>query len=319
MVPIRSKEENRRMHDLQSDLLRQIRLLRQLHPDLLDVTFVVGREDDDGGRKEFCGNSTVLSLRSPYFKAMCFGPMKQPDKKKVITDVSPDVFEKLLDYLHAADGCLDLESLEQAWNLRYAATQFLIPDLVEVCDAYIRKRLTFRNGLVLLEQATAFRADDFKRQLYRVIKNRHAHILTSEDLSALAVGDLVELIKLYRGVKTDFVVRAIHIWGRSMDGDEFKTVFRDVLYKHIAWDNLSNQAMVDLHKTGTLPMTMENEAMLAILSRTYPLPKEEAETVCTIDLRVSMPEQSTCEFRPQIGRLLLRTTKALQGRNSPNS
>ena len=159
--------------------------------------------------------------------------------------------------------------------------------LVEACDDHIRKRLTFRNGLELLEQAHAFRGgEDFKKQLHLVIKNRHAFILTSDDLGSLGVSDLVDLIRLYRGVKTDFIIRAIHIWGRDMEKAKFQEVFRDVLYRHINWDNLSNSAMLDLHKAGTLPMEMEHEAMLAILSRTYPLPTDEQETVSTVNWRL---------------------------------
>ena len=162
-----------------------------------------------------------------------------------------------------------------------------------MCDEFIRKRLTFRNGLELLEQARAFRVgEDFKKQLNLVIKNRHAFILTSDDLVSLPVSDLLDLIRLYRGVKTDFIIRAIHIWGRHMDEAEFQKVFRDVLYGHIKWDNLSNFAMLDLHKAGTLPMEKEHEAMLAILSRTYPIPKDESETICSLDLRISRDDHS---------------------------
>ena len=164
----------------------------------------------------------------------------------------------------------------------------MMEGLVDVCDEFIRKRLNFRNALELLEQARAFRVgEDFKKQLNLVIKNRHAFILTSDDLSSLPVSDLVDLIRLYRGVKTDFIIRAIHIWGRNLDEAAFQKIFRDVLYAHIKWDNLSNSAMLDLHKEGTLPMEKENEAMLAILSRSYPIPKDESETVCSLDLRIT--------------------------------
>lgn len=165
--------------------------------------------------------------------------------------------------------------------------------LVDVCDEFIRKRLNFRNGLELLEQARAFRVGEaFKKQLNLVIKNRHAFILTSDDLVALPVSDLVGLIRLYREVKADYIIRAIHIWGRNMDETEFQKIFRDVLYPHINWDNLSNSAMLDLHKAGTLPMEKEHEAMLAILSRTYPIPKDESETICSLDLRISRDDHS---------------------------
>lgn len=114
-------DTNRRYLRHQWDLLRQITGLRELHPELLDVTFVVGIEG--GEQREFRANSTVLSVHSEYFKAMCFGPMKQPDRPKIINDMTPAVFEKVLGFAHAAAGCLSIANLEEAWSLRYAATQ----------------------------------------------------------------------------------------------------------------------------------------------------------------------------------------------------
>ena len=112
---------DRRLQRHQRDLMRQIRNLRALHPELLDVTFVVGVEG--GEVREFKANSTVLAIHSGYFKAMCFGPLRQPDRPKVINDMTPDVFEKVLGFAHAADGTFAFADLEEAWNLRYAASQ----------------------------------------------------------------------------------------------------------------------------------------------------------------------------------------------------
>ena len=114
-------DTNRKYLRHQRDLLMHIKSMRDLHPELLDVTFVVGVEG--GERREFKANSTVLSVHSEYFKAMCFGLMRQPDRPKVISDMTPGVFEKVLDFAHADDGCLNIENLEEAWSLRYAASQ----------------------------------------------------------------------------------------------------------------------------------------------------------------------------------------------------
>ena len=46
--------------------MRQIKNMRALHPELLDVTFVVGVEG--GEVREFRANSTVLAIHSEYFK-----------------------------------------------------------------------------------------------------------------------------------------------------------------------------------------------------------------------------------------------------------
>ncbi len=114
-------------------------------------------------------------------------------------------------------------------------------------------------------------------------------------------------------MKADFVIRAIQIWG-SRDGttaEQFRRDFRETLYKHVAWDNLSNSGMIELHATGTLPLEMENQAMLAILARPHPLPADDKETICSIELRLAGPEVGG---GAGISRLLIRTARSI-----PNS
>ena len=43
-----------------------------------------------------------------------------------------------------------------------------MPDLINLCEDYLEAHLTYRNGLKLLEQASAYKADDFKKKIYKV-------------------------------------------------------------------------------------------------------------------------------------------------------
>ena len=61
-------DTNRKHLRHQRDLLMHIKSMRDLHPELLDVTFVVGFEGEE--KCEIRANSTVLSLKSDYFKTM---------------------------------------------------------------------------------------------------------------------------------------------------------------------------------------------------------------------------------------------------------
>ena len=72
--------------------------------------------------------------------------------------------------------------------------------------------------------------------------------------------ELLEIIKLFRHVKTDHVIKAISIWGEGLDDNsDFKDIFRTKLFRHIRWDNLSNQNMLQLHELKVLPLELENE------------------------------------------------------------
>ena len=71
-------------------------------------------------------------------------------------------------------------------------------DLVKLCEDYLEHHLTYKNGLTLLEQASAYNADDFKKKIYKVIKNRHSHVLSSQEVQRLDIEDLISLLKLYK-------------------------------------------------------------------------------------------------------------------------
>ena len=167
-----STSESQTERLIQTDLLEKISRLRTNNPlvvegedelrDLRDVTFLVGPE-----KKIFKANSTLLSLKSPFFKAMCFGPLRKPGEPKEMPDVDPETFDKVMDFVFDP-GNFDISCLEEAWNVRHAAGQYLISDLVETCDEFVQKRLTHKNCLSVLEQATAFRAaEEFKKKIFR--------------------------------------------------------------------------------------------------------------------------------------------------------
>lgn len=71
-------------------------------------------------------------------------------------------------------------------------------DLVKLCEDYLELHLTYKNGLTLLEQASCYKADDFKKKIYKVIKNRHGHVLSSPEVKQLEINDLISLLKLYK-------------------------------------------------------------------------------------------------------------------------
>lgn len=49
---------------------------------------------------------------------MCFGPMRDLSKPKIVNDIEPDLFKKVLAFIHAKEGCDEIGSIEEAWELR---------------------------------------------------------------------------------------------------------------------------------------------------------------------------------------------------------
>ena len=140
------------------------------------------------------------------------------------------------------------------------------------------------------------------------MRHRPAQVLASEDLKLISTSDLVDLIKFFKHVRADLILDAVFKWGEDMDGEEFSKAFRNRFYKHIQWENLPNESMAKLHGKGVLTTSMENEAMMRVLSRKNPLPEMETDTVCTVDMRLTLADQAHCNNgQPRFGRLFLRT------------
>ncbi len=211
---------------LSTELLEAVARTRE-DRGLHDVSFLVGRSPEE--KREVGANSTVLSLRSEYFRAMCFGAMRS-DRQKVISDMRPETFERVLDFLHNINSTwMSVKSPEDLLELRYAAAQFLISDLESWCLRRVSVELSFHNGVEFLRLASAHRDDGMRRQALRTIKNRHTFILgeqQQDEVAKLEESDLVELMNLYKHVQGDLVLGAVLNWGKRREEGAFRNQFR---------------------------------------------------------------------------------------------
>ena len=58
---------------------------------------------------------------------MCFGSMRNADKAKIIDDLDAEIFAKVLAFIHAEEKCLKINSMEEAWTLRWVLLFFVNP------------------------------------------------------------------------------------------------------------------------------------------------------------------------------------------------
>ena len=119
--------------------------------DLCDVTFVVQAEEEeeqevrykvgitqplikkakDHKKWFFQAHKLLLSLRSPVFRAMFFGSLKESSAEIAITDVTPTAFKAMLLFIYR--GVAALHTLQGAWQLWYAAKKYMLDSLEEKC------------------------------------------------------------------------------------------------------------------------------------------------------------------------------------------
>eukprot|EP01083_Nonionella_stella_P102428 291379_1 len=117
------------------DVTTPTELLTSLYvkKDLSDVTFEVGEE-----RTEFVAHRLVLAARSPVFKAMFFGGMRESQLSETvgIDDVSPAAFEFILKYIYT--GNVKEPSDADLVSIIYAAEKYQMCDIVDKCEQRLK-------------------------------------------------------------------------------------------------------------------------------------------------------------------------------------
>lgn len=117
-----------------------------------DVTFVV-----EG--KPLYATRSLLAVRSEHFKALLFGGMREAavGAEIEISDVSYDVFLKVLEYLYTDHLEGDI-SADIAVPLLMASERYLLTRLKGLCEDSIRKRIAADNVVGIFMAAHAHRA-----------------------------------------------------------------------------------------------------------------------------------------------------------------
>lgn len=95
----------------------------------------------------FKAHRLILGISSPVFKAMFYGPLSSNDDIK-ISDIEPDIFQLMINYVYTDK--VEISSLEQAFELLYAAKKYLLEYLMHQCIHYIETNLSVDNVISVL-------------------------------------------------------------------------------------------------------------------------------------------------------------------------
>jgi len=102
-------------------------------------------ESEGSVEKVFYVHSMVLTSRSDYFQALFNSNMLESQNKCLkLVDISYFVLEKLLLFIYTND-LENVDKFEDWVDLLYAASRFLIPQLIQVCELSISKFVNFEN------------------------------------------------------------------------------------------------------------------------------------------------------------------------------
>lgn len=155
-----------------------------------DCSFIVGTESN---QKVFNVHKLFLAMSSPVFEAMFFGGMPERNDPISISDVQPDSFKALLDYIYTDK--VDLLTFDQACELCYAAKKYMLPDLVDKCTNYLYNNLLPRNACKAYEFAKLFEEPVILEKSLEIILNETESVLTDPSFEDIELGTLLVILE----------------------------------------------------------------------------------------------------------------------------
>ncbi|KAJ8726412.1 hypothetical protein PYW07_001110 [Mythimna separata] len=89
----------------------------------------------------------ILGISSPVFEAMFYGPLSS-NEDILITDIQADIFQLILNYIYT--DTVEINTIDQAFELLYASRKYMLEHLTEMCIAYIEANISVDNVVEVL-------------------------------------------------------------------------------------------------------------------------------------------------------------------------
>uniref|UniRef100_T1GCD2 BTB domain-containing protein n=1 Tax=Megaselia scalaris TaxID=36166 RepID=T1GCD2_MEGSC len=114
-----------------------------------DVEFIVGEKDEKITIK---AHKLFLTMASPVFEKMFYGSEAKSQPIK-IKDVSPVVFEKMINFIYTENWTISDFGFENAFDLCFLAKDYELPELEERCIQILLSKIDVGNACRLYEFA----------------------------------------------------------------------------------------------------------------------------------------------------------------------
>lgn len=141
--------------------------------------------------RSFKAHKLLLGISSPVFKAMLYGPLAS-EKDIIICDIEPEIFQLILNYVYTDK--VDLSSVEQAFELLYAAKKYMLQYLVEKCKEFIEFNITVDNVISVLNYADYLQEKKLFNQALALFCSHSDYLLDNgiENISVQCLKALLE-------------------------------------------------------------------------------------------------------------------------------
>ncbi|XP_067846188.1 BTB/POZ domain-containing protein 19-like [Heptranchias perlo] len=161
-------------------------------PEFSDVKFIVGEE-----RKVVYAHRCILAYRCEAFNAMFAQQLLSCDAKEadipfVLSDVQPDVFLAVVEFLYT--NCVKLSS-KIALDVLTSAVEYGLDDLQKLCVDYISSTLTVESACEALQAAVTYRQTDMKEKCLAFIESHTKSIVKTQGFHELSDPALLTILQ----------------------------------------------------------------------------------------------------------------------------
>ena len=163
------------------DMLEKLNNLRA-ESCLTDVLLCVGGE-------EFPCHRNVLSVCSPYFKAMFSGDMRESKAARIsINEILPRTLKEVIDYSYT--GHIEI-TVDNAQDLLAAATLFQYPDIVNACCKFLTNHINPSNCLGIEDFAQLHSCPELEASANHVALENFSVVVDSDEFLEIQLGRLL--------------------------------------------------------------------------------------------------------------------------------
>lgn len=155
-----------------------------------DCHFLVGQ---DNQRIKISCHKLILAMASPVFEAMFYGELAEKDEPIAIMDIRPDAFRSLLLYIYTDK--IQVDSVDTACELCYAAKKYMLSHVVETCTNFIFKDLRPGNVCQAYDFARLFEEPRLIKNCLTIICTRTMEVLEDPGFEEADVNTVLAIVE----------------------------------------------------------------------------------------------------------------------------
>ena len=181
-----------------------------------DVKFTV--RGSDGSKMEIPAHKFVLSISSPVFHAMFYGPMADTSDTIDLPDCEYEGLSELFRFMYSDELYLSRSCVMQ---VLYLAEKYILPSLVSECLEYLREIVDESNAFCILGHASRYSEQnkDLVERCFEVIDDHTEQAIQSDEFVTIDRSILEALVQRDSlNIQEIYLFKAVNKWAEYQCG-----------------------------------------------------------------------------------------------------